>query len=73
MNELRPEDIEVGIWYAGKRRDTTNRLVIWISLDRKTVQYDGAAVKDGQSYPRVSIEKFLSWAGSRLGEEEERA
>ena len=69
--QLEQQDIEVGVWYAGKRRDTYNRLVIWISPSRTQVQYDSDAVKDGRPYPRVSMEQFLSWAGNALQEEAE--
>jgi hypothetical protein len=65
--ELKPEDIAYGKWYRGKRfREgffvNNDRVVVWISPDRKEVQYDSDTVKMGQRRPVISMEKFLKWA-----------
>lgn len=68
--ELKPEDIAYGKWYRGKRfkeigifgNVNNDRMVVWISPDRKEVQYDGDTVKIGQRRPVVSMERFLKWA-----------
>lgn len=57
--QLTAEDIQVGKCYRGRGYD---RFVLWISRDRKELQYDSDAVKDRDSYPRISMERFLKWA-----------
>ncbi len=41
-----------------------DREVIYISQNRQVVQYDSPSLKNGSKYPKVSMEKFLKWAGS---------
>jgi len=66
--ELKQEDIAVGKWYRAKRFNegifgniNNDRVVLWISSDRKEVQYDSDTVKMGQRRPVVPMEKFLKW------------
>lgn len=56
--------VERGKNYRAGIFGTTNndRVVVWISPDRKEVQYDSDTVKMGQRRPVVSMEKFLKWA-----------
>lgn len=72
---LKAEDIQVGKTYRAKRPvqylfgDYNDRTVIWMGANG-TVQYDGPAVKIGQKYPSVSMEKFLKWASHEVVEGE---
>lgn len=72
---MKPEDIKVGTWYRGKRFKegvfgivNNDRGVIWISPNRKEVQYDGYTVKIGQRRPIISMEKFLKWVKEEIPE-----
>ena len=73
--ELKPEDIAVGKWYRGKKfkegifgNMNNDRVVRWISPDRKEVQYDSDTVKLGQRRPTVSMEKFVKWVKDEVPE-----
>ena len=46
---------------------TNDRTVIYIGVTE--VQYDGPAVATGRHYPRVTIEKFIEWAGHDVTDE----
>lgn len=69
---LSPASLIAGHWYRGHNpRKISNGLNPHhgrypdrqiISLGRRTLQYDGPAVKVGQHYPEVSIPEFLLWA-----------
>lgn len=41
-----------------------DRQILWVGLDE--LQYDSPSVKIGKPYPRISIEKFLKWAGEDI-------
>lgn len=75
---LTKEDIQVGKVYRAKRPAkgldfstfTTvynDRTVLFVKND--SVQYDSIAVKNGQNYPTVSMEKFLKWASHEVVQE----
>jgi hypothetical protein len=71
--ELKQEDIAVGKWYRAKRfRDlmiyNNDRVVLWISPDRKEVQYDSDTVRIGMRRPTTTMEKFLRWAKEEIPE-----
>lgn len=62
-------EIKVGRTYRAKRPRgagtifqtlVNDRTVIWIGMNE--LQYDGPAVKNGSHYPRISLEKFRTWA-----------
>lgn len=69
---LSKDDLRVDATYRAKRPRHygdgiyNDRTIIW--RGETTVQYDGPAVKFGQSYPRVSIKKFLRWASHEITE-----
>lgn len=74
--ELRPAltaaDIQVNKWYRSKNSRiiggvVNDRKVIHISNFRTQVQYDSSAVKEGRTYPMVSMEAFLKWASHEVG------
>lgn len=44
-----------------------DRTIKWIGFEE--VQYDGPSVKIGARYPKVSMEKFLSWADRDVTDE----
>ena len=44
-----------------------DRTIKWIGFEE--IQYDGPSVKAGARYPKVSIEKFLSWADRDVTDE----
>lgn len=44
-----------------------DRTIKWIGFEE--IQYDGPSVKIGARYPKVSIEKFLSWADRDVTDE----
>lgn len=72
MAELTVEDLKVGHVYSAKRKSTTgfmrylnDRQILFIGhhfFDGSYVQYDSPTVKNGSHYPKVPIDKFLSWA-----------
>lgn len=71
--ELKPEDITVGKWYRAKRfkevgifGNNNDRMVVWISPDRKEVQYDSDTVKMGQRRPIIPMEKFIKWVKEEI-------
>lgn len=45
-----------------------DRMIVWISHDGGTVQYDGPAVKIGRRLPKVSAEAFRAWAARDVTE-----
>lgn len=58
-------ELKVGRTYRAKRPANcrgyfNDRTVLYIDI--YDVQYDGPAVAIGRHYPRVTKEKFLSWA-----------
>lgn len=68
--------IEVGRTYRAKKPRVSggvfsplvnDRTVLWIGIS--DLQYDGPAVARGRSYPRISIEKFIAWAGRDVTDE----
>lgn len=70
---LTANDIQVNKTYRGKNPRPAGRLgelndrtVLWISPYRKTVQYDSSAVPDGRTYPKISMDTFLSWASHEV-------
>jgi len=74
-DELKPEDIKIGKWYRAKRfkeglfgSTNNDRLVVWISIDRKDVQYDSDTVRIGQRRPVISMEKFMKWVKEKCPE-----
>ena len=73
---LKPESIKVGKTYRGKvfrEGGFTNndRTVLWISKDRKVLQYDSGTVGLGRHYPKVSMEQFIRWAKHEVVEDVE--
>jgi hypothetical protein len=40
-----------------------DRMVLWISSDRREVQYDAPGIKVGRHYPTTTMTAFLKWAG----------
>lgn len=67
--ELTADDIKVQHCYEARRMQfvtsenlANDRQVLYINQSRTEVQYDSPAVKNGTSYPMVSMEKFLQWA-----------
>ena len=65
---MNAEEIQVGKWYRGKRflsnpiYGSNDRIVVWISTDRKKIQYDSDTVHIGRHLPMITMEKFLKWA-----------
>lgn len=45
-----------------------DREILWIDHDRGILQYDGPAIKFKARIPKVTIEKFLDWAGEDVTE-----
>jgi len=43
-----------------------DRQVLWMSAEE--IQYDSPTIRDGRHYPRVSREKFETWAGEDVTE-----
>lgn len=73
--ELTAAQIRVGVTYRGKRfmqgiGCNNDRTVIWISEDRKSLQYDSDTVKQGARYPRIDMSKFLRWVKCETPAEE---
>src|SRR6266849_4756633 len=69
------DDIKPGRCYEAKRpvvvgyyRELNDRQVKWVNSFRTQVQYDSPTVSDGRSYPIISMEKFLKWAGRDVTE-----
>ena len=65
---MKAEDIHVHGVYRGKRRGVSDRFVMFISSDRSVVQYDSDAVRIGQHFPSVSMDKFLRWAKEEISQ-----
>ena len=70
---LTVKDILPGRCYEAKRPARigypplyNDRQVKWVSSLRTEVQYDSPTVADGRHYPKVSMEKFLKWAGRNV-------
>ena len=64
--------IQVGRVYRAKKPSNNgglfnDRVVLW--TNGEFVQYDGPAVGWGRHYPKVSMEKFLAWAGRDVTDE----
>lgn len=72
--QLEASEIEVGGRYRAKRfRDaglgvTNDREVLWVSPDRRSVQYDSDSVARGRRYPTVAMVDFLVWVSHRVEE-----
>ncbi len=73
LPQLEAKDIKVNQVYRAKKPKLVgsvlfpfvdDRQVIWLGVDE--VQYDSPAVKNGRKYPKVSMEKFLQWAGENV-------
>ena len=64
---LSASDIKVGHTYEAKKPRgvflLNDRQVLHISSMGTVVQYDSPTVPGARSYPRISMEKFLKWAG----------
>lgn len=68
---LTAKDILPGRCYEAKRPAPSgfipqlcnDRQVKWVSPTSDYVQYDSPTVRYGRRYPKVSMEKFLTWAG----------
>lgn len=72
------DDIKIGRIYRAKKPAAVgsmfqpffnDRQIIWCSYEANLVQYDSPTVLPGRNYPKVSIEKFLKWAGRDVTEE----
>lgn len=61
-------DIQVGKWYRAKKRDRPDRFIIWISQDRKIIQFDGDEVRIGMHYPKRTMDQFLKWCGGTVND-----
>ncbi len=67
------EDLIRGHVYEAKRPRRTgfnfcnDRMLIYMGTYQ--VQYDSPVLQFGSKYPRVTIEKFLAWAGRDVTEE----
>ncbi len=76
MTELTEKDIHAGKYYRAKNPRRTldggynDRRIIYVSRDRRHVQYDSYTVANGRNYPIILMEKFLSWAGKEITKEE---
>lgn len=77
---MNADDIKPGRCYAaakpapcrapfGQPRLMNDRQVKWMSTDKKTLQYDGPAVRQGAKYPMVTTADFAAWAGRDVTEE----
>ena len=73
MSGILAADVRVGRIYAARRPARTgtvfapvwnDRQVIYISPGRDQVQFDSPTVKRGRSYPRATMDAFVSWAGA---------
>jgi len=73
-------DLKVGNTYRAKKPAPAgsmfkpvynDRQILWISMDKSIVQYDGPAVPFGRRFPKISIEKFLRWAGEDVTAEQD--
>ena len=42
-----------------------------IHMDGVSIQYDGPAVRLGQRYPKISIERFLKWAAHEVAPDQQ--
>ena len=69
--------VQVNKTYRGKRRRRgfdyrdfsdvyDDRTVLWISVDRKFVQYDHPFITNGRAYPMTTMDKFLKWAKEEI-------
>ncbi len=73
---MKPEEIIVCRFYRAKRPRRcidggfNDRKVLWVSENGLNVQYDSPTVEQGRHYPRVTMEKFLKWAGREITREE---
>lgn len=45
-----------------------DRQILYINIDLDTVQYDSPTVRMNRHYPKVTVEKFLKWAGTDVTE-----
>lgn len=71
---LTAEDIIPGKCYRAKKPKThgifpkliADRQVLWVDSFRSQVQYDSPTVSNGRHHPRVSMAKFLAWAGHQV-------
>ena len=67
MKDLTIDDLEVGKLYRGKRcrkRDGLNddRIILYMSKEFNTIQYDSYFITNNRRYPETTIEMFLKWA-----------
>lgn len=73
MKTLIASDIKLGATYRAKKPikngwgEYNDRTIIYLSANQ--VQYDGVAVKIGQTRPVISMDKFLSWAGHEIADD----
>ena len=70
--KLTKENLKVGKLYRAKRYrkfwyGNNDRIILWMSDTE--LQYDSNTIRQGWSYPKTSIEKFLKWAKCEVIEE----
>lgn len=68
---MQAEEIKVGHKYRAKKpkaigpqQQVDDRQVLYVGFTQ--VQYDSPSVIWGKQYPRISMEKFLKWAGEDI-------
>ena len=44
-----------------------DRMILWIGLNQ--IQYDSPSIKNGRTYPKVSLEKFQKWVAEDITDE----
>ena len=65
---VKPNDVLPGKTFRGKRFlenpfiGNNDRHVLWVSGDKKKVQYNSDTVTNGRHYPTVSMLQFCKWA-----------
>jgi hypothetical protein len=72
---MEDKDIKLGAFYRAKKPRKLfdggydDRKVLWISNDKRSVQYDSPTIGLGRHYPTVPIDKFLKWVGREITRE----
>jgi hypothetical protein len=71
---MNAEEILDGYFYRAKKPvkvedgGYNDRRVLWV--DHNRVQYDSPTIGNGRHYPTIPMEKFLSWVGKEITQED---
>lgn len=68
MTQITETDVIVGRTYSAKHPKplifgTDDKTVVWVSPDRKYIEFDHPNLEGGKKYPGMLMKSFLDWVG----------